>query len=154
MLPAHVGCDSTTVRGLVDDFDSPYLGVCFDTGHAHVSDEGVDAAFAILRDRIITFHLADNDGHRDQHSQPPYGTIDWPSFVRAFRSMDFADPVTVEAPPWNRATPSVLLREARALFAGDLLITPLGNRQIRAICQQCGHYLFGTPQDPFCACDP
>lgn len=153
MLPGHVACDGSTVRRIVDHFDSPYLGVCLDTGHAHVTDEGVDAAYAILRDRTITFHLADNDGHRDQHSQPPYGTIDWASFAHAFGSMGFAAPVTVEAPPWNRASSSTLLREMRSLFEGELLATSLGGRQVWAMCSRCGHYLFGSAQAPVCACD-
>jgi sugar phosphate isomerase/epimerase len=153
MLPAHVGCQSADVRRIVDHFDSPYLGVCLDTGHAHVNDEGVDAAFEILRDRIISFHLADNDGHKDQHSQPPYGTINWDAFVRAFQQMGFAYPATVEAPPWSRATSGTLLREVQALFAGAWPTFHLGDREARAICRRCGHYLFGPPDAPFCACD-
>jgi sugar phosphate isomerase/epimerase len=153
MLPAHVGSESADVRRIVDQFDSPYLGVCFDTGHAHVNEEGVDAAFATLRERIIAFHLADNDGHKDQHSQPPYGTIDWSAFVPAFRAMEFEAPATVEAPPWGRAPAGTLLREIQGLFAGELLTLTVGERAARAICQRCGHYLFGTPEAPVCACD-
>ena len=152
MLPAHVGSQSADVRTIVGEFDSPYLGVCFDTGHAHVNEEGVHAAFEALRDRIIAFHLADNDGHKDQHSQPPYGTIDWSAFVPAFRAMDFAHPATVEAPPWGRASSGVLLREVEALFAGEWPTFRLGGREVRAICHRCGHYLFGPLDAPFCAC--
>jgi sugar phosphate isomerase/epimerase len=153
MLPAHVGSLSADVRRIVDTFDSPYLGVCFDTGHAHVNDEGVHAAFETLRDRIIAFHLADNDGHKDQHSQPPYGTIDWSAFVPAFRAMGFAQPATVEAPPWGRASRGALLREVQALFAGEWLTYRLGDRDVRAICHRCGHYLFGPLDAPFCVCN-
>ena len=153
MLPVHVGSQSAEVRRFVDHFDSPYLGICFDTGHAHVNEEGVQAAFETLRDRIISFHLADNDGHKDQHSQPPYGSIDWSTFVPAFRSMGFAYPATVEAPPWGRTSSGTLLREIQALFAGELLSFKVGDRQARAMCDRCGHYLFGTPQAPVCACD-
>jgi sugar phosphate isomerase/epimerase len=153
MLPAHVGSRSADIRSIVDHFESPWLGVCFDTGHAHVNDEGVDAAFATLRDRIISFHLADNDGHKDQHSQPPYGTIDWSTFVPAFRAIGFARPVTVEAPPWGRASSGTLLRDIQGLFAGELLTLTVGGRTARAICHRCGHYLFGTSEAPVCACD-
>ena len=153
MLPAHVGCQSANVRRIVDHFDSPWLGVCLDTGHAHVNEEGLGAAFEILRERIICFHLADNDGHKDQHSQPPYGTIDWSAFVPAFCAMGFAHPATVEAPPWGRASLGTLLREIEGLFAGELLTLTVGGRQARVICQRCGHYMFGTPEAPICACD-
>jgi sugar phosphate isomerase/epimerase len=153
MLPAHVGSESPDLRRIVDHFDSPYLGVCFDTGHAHVNAEGVNAAFETLRERIISFHLADNDGHKDQHSQPPYGSIDWNTFVPACRAMGFEAPATVEAPPWGRASRGTLLREIKGLFAGKLLTFDLGDRQARAICQRCGHYVFGTAQAPTCACN-
>jgi sugar phosphate isomerase/epimerase len=153
MLPAHVGSESADVRRIVDDFDSPWLGVCFDTGHAHVNEEGVGVAFETLRDRIIAFHLADNDGHKDQHSQPPYGSIDWRALVPALRAMDVQHPVTVEAPPWGRASSGTLLHEMQALFAGELLTLTVGDRTVRAICDRCRHYVYGTPQAPSCACD-
>jgi sugar phosphate isomerase/epimerase len=152
MLPAHVGCTSAGVRRIVDDFDSPFLGICFDTGHAHVNGEPVVDAFETMRDRLISFHLADNDGHKDQHAQPPYGTIDWETFVRAFQGMGYAHPVTVEAPPWGRASAGTLLREVQALFAGQWPTFHLGDREAKAICRRCGHYLFGPPDAPFCAC--
>jgi sugar phosphate isomerase/epimerase len=158
MLPAHLGSRSADLLHFVDRFGSPYLGVCFDTGHAHVSDdhgvvEGVVAAFANLRDRIIAFHLADNGGHHDQHSQPPYGSIEWESFVPAFQEMGCTFPATVEAAPWNRAAPGTLLREIEALFAGEWPTYVLAGKETRPICQRCRHYLFGPPEAPFCACD-
>jgi sugar phosphate isomerase/epimerase len=158
MLPAHVGTLSADVRAFVDHLNSPYLGICFDTGHAHVvSDEGVvegtAAAFAALRDRIIAFHLADNSGAKDHHLQPPYGSIDWDAVVPAIQEVGYAFPATVEAPPWDESTPGQLLREIQALFAGQWTTFDLAGRPVRARCRHCGHYLFGPPEAPFCACD-
>ena len=153
MLPAHVGSTSAGVRRIVDDFDSPSLGICFDTGHAHVNGEPVVDAWETMRDRIISFHLADNDGHKDQHSQPPYGTIGWEDFGRACQTVGYAFPATVEAPPWDRASSGMLLREVQALFAGQWPTFRLGGREARAICPRCGHYLFGPADAPFCACE-
>ena len=64
------------------------VGVCFDVGHAHLSDEGVAGAFAWLKARIAEVHLHDNHGFdagtggashgsRDEHLWPGSGTIDW-----------------------------------------------------------------------------
>lgn len=158
MLPAHVGTLSADLRAFIDAFDSPYLGICFDTGHAHVADahgfaEGVSAALDTLHDRIIAFHLADNHGYSDQHSQPPYGSIDWDIVAPVIRALNVPFPATVEAPPWNRATPGTLLREIQALFAGEWTTYPRGGRSTHALCQQCRHYLFGPPEAPWCACD-
>ena len=36
------------------------VGVCLDVGHAHLSDEGIEGAFAVLKGRIAELHLHDN----------------------------------------------------------------------------------------------
>jgi len=157
MLPAHVGTLSADVRAFVDHFDSFHLGICFDTGHAHVADsqgfaEGAPAAFQALRDRIITFHLADNSGAKDHHLQPPYGSIDWELLAPAILAADYGFPATVETPPWNESTPGQLLREMRALFAGQWTTYEHAGRTAHARCAACQHYLFGPPEAPWCAC--
>ena len=153
MPPTNLGRDSATIRGIVDDFDSLYLGVCFDIGHGHLVEEGVVTSFQGLRERIITFHLQDNDGHRDRHLQPPYGTLDWQAFIHEIQGFDFPFPMAVEAPPWNRAPWRALLREVRGLFSGELLRVPVGDRQVWVVCPECKHFLFGSLQDPLCVCD-
>jgi sugar phosphate isomerase/epimerase len=158
MLPAHVGTLSADVRAVVDHFNSPYLGICLDTGHAHVADEsgyaeGARSAFGALRDKIITFHLADNSGAKDHHLQPPYGSIDWDALAPAIAEAGYTFPATVEAPPWNGATPGQLLREMQALFAGQWTAFDLAGRPVHARCRRCHHYLYGPPEAPWCACE-
>jgi len=36
---------------------------------------------AFLKEHIFNFHIHDNDGTRDMHLQPPYGSIDWEEFI-------------------------------------------------------------------------
>jgi len=153
MPPGHLCCEATALRGVVDRFDSPLLGVCFDTGHVRLNNEDVGAALVAVRERTIAFHLQDSDGYRDTHVQPPYGTVEWPAFVREFRAMDFPHPVAVEAAPWNGASWRQLVRELEALFSGQLLMVPLGDSRVRALCDACGHYCFGTSDNWFCACE-
>jgi len=60
----------------VGHFDS--VGVCLDTGHMNLPGRGgVEAAFAILGDRVKEVHLNDNRGEKDEHCWPGEGTIDW-----------------------------------------------------------------------------
>ena len=153
MLPGHLCSEAAVLRSVVDRFDSPLLGVCFDTGHVRLNNEDVGAAFAAVRGRTIAFHLQDSDGYRDTHVQPPYGTVDWPAFIREFRAMDFPHPVAVEAAPWNGSDWRQLVREVEALFSGQLLTVQLGDHRVRAVCDACGHYCFGTPENWFCACE-
>jgi sugar phosphate isomerase/epimerase len=66
------------------------LGFCLDVGHANMN-EGVATAFTIMKDRIRSTHLHNNDGSTDSHLWPffaPEGTIDWNETMRLLRSLD------------------------------------------------------------------
>lgn len=152
MLSRHPGGDCAQLRSFVTQIDSPWLGVCFDTGHAHVSAKmsgafaSAAAGFEILKDLVITFHLHDNDRTRDMHLPPGYGTVNWNDFAAALRGMNFSDPITIESPSWAGAGFAHLQR------ATDALLTH-GQRTVNgwlARCPRCGHQLFGTAEDAFC----
>jgi sugar phosphate isomerase/epimerase len=159
MLPHHPGSDVHQLRQVVEDIGSPWLRVCFDTGHAHVSSS-VREGMEVLKDLIVTFHLADNDGTRDMHLQPPYGTIPWDDFRAVFETLDFQNPIVVETKPWQGNGYCQLRKEVSALLEGKLLTVPLpgmdraNGTTARVQCLQCGHYRFGTPERSWCACPP
>jgi len=152
MLPGYLCDEGAALRAVVDAFDSPHLGVCFDTGHAHLNRDGVLASFRAVRERVNAFHLQDNDGRADKHLQPPYGTIDWGAFRDEFRGLAFTGRASVEALPWNLGSWKLLLHEVQALFSVGLLTVPLGRRKVRVICAECGRYCFGTPESCSCGC--
>jgi sugar phosphate isomerase/epimerase len=55
------------------------LNFCFDTGHANIM-ETVEGEFNIMKDRIRSTHIHDNDGKEDKHLFPFFsegGNIDW-----------------------------------------------------------------------------
>ncbi len=56
--------------------------LCFDTGHAHL-ESGVAAGLEAIRDLVVTTHIHDNRGERDDHVLPYEGTIDWNSALAA-----------------------------------------------------------------------
>ena len=56
--------------------------ICFDTGHAHL-EGGVPAALETVRDLVVTTHIHDNRGERDDHLLPYEGTIDWTATLAA-----------------------------------------------------------------------
>ncbi|MCD6505160.1 sugar phosphate isomerase/epimerase [Candidatus Poribacteria bacterium] len=152
MLPEHPGYSSETVREIVEGINSPFLGVCFDTGHAHVNREGEIAAFDNLKDLIIAFHLQDNDSTRDMHLQPPYGTVNWDKLVPMIKELNFQDPMAVEAMPWGGASFGMLLKEIKALFGDGLVEVVLDGFKARAICPLCGRYMFRSGDGWFCGC--
>jgi sugar phosphate isomerase/epimerase len=63
----------------------PDLGICFDTGHAHLMSS-VHQAYGVLQERIRSTHVHDNHRDRDSHLWPGEGTIDWNDTVQALRS--------------------------------------------------------------------
>jgi sugar phosphate isomerase/epimerase len=88
------------VLGLLKNFDSPFLGCCFDAGHANYMAPSRDgkpkvhlqylveqawrgnlieepAALEKLLPHIVTCHLHDNSGVGDDHNLPGRGTADW-----------------------------------------------------------------------------
>jgi len=74
------------------------LGFVFDVGHAHIG-EGVDAAFNIMKDRIRSTHVHDNDGQADKHLFPLLadgGTVDWKRTMSLLRSRPGQYPLLLE----------------------------------------------------------
>jgi sugar phosphate isomerase/epimerase len=56
--------------------------LCFDAGHAHI-EGGAEEALAAVRDLVVTTHMHDNRGERDDHLLPYEGTIDWSALLMA-----------------------------------------------------------------------
>jgi sugar phosphate isomerase/epimerase len=74
------------------------LNYVFDTGHANIGD-GVPAAFDIMKERIRSTHLHDNDGKADIHLFPflsQGGTIDWRKTMQLLRSRPDQYPLVLE----------------------------------------------------------
>ena len=66
------------------------LNFCFDTGHANMH-ESVDTAFRLMKSRIRSTHVHDNDGKNDIHLFPLVaegGTIQWPRTMDFMRTLD------------------------------------------------------------------
>lgn len=61
------------------------LGICFDTGHAHLMSS-VHQAFGVVEDRIRSTHVHDNHRDKDSHLWPGDGTIEWGETMHALRA--------------------------------------------------------------------
>ena len=73
------------------------LGYVFDTGHAHIG-AGIEHEFGIMKPRIRSLHVHDNNGEDDQHLFPMSegGTIDWPTTMELLRSAPGQYPLLLE----------------------------------------------------------
>jgi sugar phosphate isomerase/epimerase len=96
---------------LVKHFDSPWIGLCLDCGHANLMEpmEGREVTKMVsyiqraweksavplftpgiaelMSPEIVTVHVHDNDGLNDKHAVPDeYGTIDWKRLKAVLRN--------------------------------------------------------------------
>jgi sugar phosphate isomerase/epimerase len=74
------------------------LGFCFDVGHAHIM-EGVERAFHVMKDRIHSTHVHDNDGAEDKHLFPGVadgGSVPWGKMMPLLRSRPDQFPLLLE----------------------------------------------------------
>lgn len=71
------------------------LNYCFDIGHAHIGN-GIEAEFELMKERIRSTHIHDNDGKEDQHLFPGEGTIDWAAAVQLLESRSGQYPLLLE----------------------------------------------------------
>lgn len=74
------------------------LNYVFDTGHANLA-EGVEPAFQLMKDKIRSTHVHDNDGKNDTHLFPLFsegGTIDWANTMTMFRGCNDQFPLLLE----------------------------------------------------------
>ena len=102
-------------HGLQDAGAGPrVLGICLDTGHRHRLG---DVAEGIRQGgkAIITLHVHDNHGQRDEHQMPFTGTIEWASVLRALREIGYQDTFMYEV--GRDADVSQLPENHRALMA-------------------------------------
>ena len=85
------------ILALLKEFDSPWLGVCYDAGHANIMENGmkfsdsrpwgqwtgrgeVEWESDILEKLLpytVNCHLHDNFAAQDEHALPGKGTVDW-----------------------------------------------------------------------------
>ena len=74
------------------------INFVFDVGHANIGG-GVESEFAIMKDRIRSLHIHDNDGQEDKHLFPflaEGGTVDWPKTMDMLRTRPDQYPLLLE----------------------------------------------------------
>jgi len=98
------------------------LRLCFDTGHAHM-EEGIERSFETIRELVVTTHVHDNHGEKDEHLPPYEGSINWEAATKAMGGAIAGGlPVVLElkeqTPPaqLDQASAAGALRAARGAF--------------------------------------
>ena len=98
---------SSVLLKVMEYFRSEQLGLCYDTGHGHLMEQGMNfpettVVPAIWNDLgvpvkweeklaekfspwMVNCHVHDNHGSRDEHLLPEQGTVDWPRMKKVLR---------------------------------------------------------------------
>jgi sugar phosphate isomerase/epimerase len=99
----HKGWAVSHINELLDEYRHPLLGICLDTGHAAIYN---DAAEEIIRagNRLLGFHVHDNNLITDQHLIPFRGKIDWFAVAEAVKQVGYNGVLTFES--YTRSYPS------------------------------------------------
>jgi sugar phosphate isomerase/epimerase len=95
------------------------VGVCFDVGHAHLSETGLAESFALLKARTAEVHLHDNHGfslNRDEHLWPGAGSVDWAAFSRLAAELPASVPGVLEITHECEETAESAAVKARAAY--------------------------------------
>ena len=81
---------SANLRAVIDEVDSPMMGVCWDVANC-IHDEPMSRTFAAIRDRIFHVHFKDTqrvDG-KVKNVLPGQGEVDLAQAVRLLRSISY-----------------------------------------------------------------
>ena len=113
------GAATAELIDLVDGFRSPRVGICWDTGHAHIQRLEQGAAIRALGSRLKALHIHDNDSRSDQHLLPYAGTIKWPAVIEALRAIGYDGDFSFEVAQAIQPLPDPL-RDAALRFAIQL----------------------------------
>lgn len=97
--------------------DALGIGVCWDTGHAHINCLKQSEALSYVGSRLKMLHINDNFGGDDIHLAPFMGTVDWPDVMQGLRAIGYRGLLNYEIstaglPACTRASFGAYLRSA------------------------------------------
>ena len=75
---------------IFENISHPYLKFCYDSGHNNCFDPDFDY-LEKYGDKLICFHLHDNNGKADEHTLNKFGTINWEKIAKKISKLDLSN---------------------------------------------------------------
>lgn len=95
--------------------DIKNLAFCLDIGHVTITSNDMQSEIETIEaDRLITFHIHNNDGLFDSHLLPNVGVIDWQKWHDLIRARGFTGQFVLEIAPYGN--PFARLKAINELF--------------------------------------
>lgn len=95
VIPNDLSSPDDLVEWLDGDLELGQAGICLDFGHAHLMG-GAPEAVEALAGHVITTHVHDNRGQKDDHRVPFAGTIDWTATLTAMWKIGYSERLVFE----------------------------------------------------------
>lgn len=92
------------------------VGICVDVGHAHFG-EGVRAVLEHARPRVVTAHIHDNQGLKDEHLWPGEGTVNWQETMEGLAAAPEFKAGVLEIRYQDEPAPEAVAKRAAETFA-------------------------------------
>jgi sugar phosphate isomerase/epimerase len=125
--------NAASMLRLIEQVDSPALGMNFDPSHLFPMGELSEMVVYEVGDRVFHTHLSDNDGASNVHWRPGKGKIDWRAVLQALQAVGYDYVLSIEledVPGVARAG-----QTATAAFDREVL---LAKAYLSALCQEIG----------------
>jgi sugar phosphate isomerase/epimerase len=111
VIPNPLSDAASLVTLLERDLDSPTMGICLDFGHAFLLGDVTDAIETVA-EHLVTTHVHDNNGKKDEHLVPFAGRIDWNRALMTMQKVGYDGTYLLEVA--NTSSPADVLEQARA----------------------------------------
>jgi sugar phosphate isomerase/epimerase len=112
VIPNALSRPERLVALIEHELEAPGIGICLDVGHAFLLGDVADA-IETCSGHIVTTHLHDNHGKRDDHLAPGDGGIDWAAALMSLQKVGYDGTWLFEVA--NTASPAAVLdKVARA----------------------------------------
>ena len=95
VIPNPLSTATALVKLLEEDTALPDVGLCLDFGHAFLGGDLIEE-IEVASEHLLTTHLHDNLGTRDDHLVPFEGRIDWPTAMMTMRKVGYKGALMLE----------------------------------------------------------
>ena len=95
MIPGRLTSDIDLLVNVIEQIDSPWVGICLDTNHVNLSHSVHEAIIKGGR-QINEIHANDNHGVEEEHLLPYFGVINWLAVVKAIDTIHFQGDIIME----------------------------------------------------------
>ena len=112
---------------LVDSYNDPMVGICWDTGHANQMKLDQGRAIRAIGKLLKVLHINDNHyGTRDEHLLPFMGTVNWNAVIEALVDIGYQGTLNYETVVMTRhAYGDFQLELVRACCRNGMLLREL-----------------------------